>query len=148
MTDKTRKSISYALNFITFLFLERDIENKVISIYLFGSAVRDEMDKESDIDIFINCRQSDEVLVIKAAEAARKKFVTSMDFDKWKAFDFTHQISIKAGNIDEWELKDSIQSEGIEIFSKNVKQENMESVVLFLFELPKNKKHYLRIKRE
>ena len=148
MTDQTRKSISYAFDFMTFLLLEKGVENKIASAYIFGSAVRNELDKESDIDIFINCEESDEEFILKAAEAARKKFVVSKDFDKWKAFNFTHKISIKAGPIGEWELRESIESEGIEIFSKNVKQENMERVVIFLFELPKDKKYYLKIKRE
>src|SRR3989344_4076356 len=99
MIDQTKKSISYAFDFLTFVFLERSISNKIISVYLFGSAVRNELDNESDIDIFINCKKTDEALVLKSSEIARKKFLMSRDFEKWKGFDFTYPISIKAGDI-------------------------------------------------
>ncbi len=148
MTDQTRKSISYAFDFLSFLFLEKGAEDKVISVYLFGSAVRNELDDESDIDIFINCKKSDESFILKISEAAKKKFTASKDFDKWKGFGFTYPISIKAGQLSGWELKESIESEGIEIFSKTVQQHDTERIVLFSFDLPKNKKSYLKIKRE
>ena len=116
MTDQTRKAVSYALDFLSFFFLEREADNKVISVYLFGSAARGELDKESDIDIFINCEAADEDVILKSAESAKKKFVLSKDFEKWKGFDFTYPISIKSGPLHEWELRTTIESEGIEIF--------------------------------
>jgi predicted nucleotidyltransferase len=148
VTEQTRKSISYALNFLTFLFLERDAEGKILSVYLFGSAVRGELNQDSDIDIFINCKNIDEEFILKRAEIARRKFVSSKDFDKWKALDFTHPLSVKAGNLAEWQLKTSISAEGIELYSKEVQAQNTERIVVFSFELPKSKKSYLKIRRE
>ncbi len=148
MTEQTRKAISYALDFLSFLFLEKGAEDKVISAYIFGSAVRSELDKESDIDIFINCEKHDEDFISKAAKAAETKFLKSQDFDKWRGFNFTYPISIKTGPLHEWQLKTSIESEGIELYSKNVQQQNTERLVIFSFDLPKNKKSYLKIKRE
>lgn len=147
MSEQTRRAISYAFDFLTFLFLEKDVENKTISAYLFGSGVRGELDKKSDIDIFINCEAADENFIMRAARSAENKFIKSKDFDKWKLFNFTYPISIKAGPLKEWELKTSIESEGIELFSKSVSQQT-ERVVIFSFDLPKNKKSYLKIKRE
>lgn len=147
MTEQMRKSVSYAFDFLTFLFLERGMEDRILSVYLFGSAVRSELDKESDIDIFINCEKADEELILKSTESAKKKFTASKDFDKWKGFDFVYPISIKVGLLIEWELKESIESEGIELFSKSIQQKNIERVVVFSFDLPKTKKSYLKIKR-
>jgi len=147
MTDQLRKSLGYVFDFASFLFLEKELADKVISVYLFGSAVRNELDEGSDIDIFINCRKTDENFILKASESARRKFTASADFEKWKALGFTYPLSIKAGNLHEWELKESILSEGIEIFSKSVQQHSTEKAVLFSFELPKRKKDYLKIKR-
>jgi predicted nucleotidyltransferase len=148
MNDKVAMSVSYALDFASFILLERDVLDKIISIYLFGSAARNELDTDSDIDIFINCSDSDEDFVAKSAETARKKFMKSRDFEKWKIFGFTYAISIKSGQLKDWELFESIQSEGIEIFSKNVQQNDLEKIILFSFEIPKSKKTYLKIRRE
>src|SRR3989338_5004376 len=95
MNDQARKAASYALNFLTFLFLEKSVEDKIISAYLFGSGARGELDKESDIDVFLDCGGSDEKPILKASESAKRKFVMSKDFDKWKLFIFTYPISVK-----------------------------------------------------
>lgn len=147
-SEQIKKSISYAFNFLIFLFLEPGVNDKIISVYLFGSAVRNELDKESDIDIFINCEKADEDLIAKAAKIAEKKFVKSQDFDKWHGFKFTYPISIKTGPLHEWQLKTSIESEGVELYSRNIQQQNTERLVMFSFDLPKSKKNYLKIKRE
>ncbi|HIG97273.1 MAG TPA: nucleotidyltransferase domain-containing protein [Candidatus Aenigmarchaeota archaeon] len=147
MNDQARKAASYALNFLTFLFLEKSVEDKIISAYLFGSGARGELDKESDIDVFLDCGGSDEKPILKASESAKRKFVMSKDFDKWKLFSFTYPISVKVGQMKDWELKNSIESEGIELFSKSVQTQKTEKIVLFSFTLPKNKKLYLKIRR-
>lgn len=72
----------------------------------------------------------------------------SDNFDKWKMLSFNYPISVKAGPLDEWQLKTSIMSEGIELYSRSVQQHDTERNVIFSFDLPKNKKSYLKIKRE
>jgi len=148
MSEQTRKSLSYASDFLTFLFLERSVEERIISIYLFGSSVRGELSEDGDIDLFINCSKDNEKIVLKAAETAEKRFRSSKDFDKWEKFGFTYPIAIKAGPLDEWELKESIESEGIVIFSKSLQPKGLERVVIFLLDLPKDKKAYLVLTRK
>ncbi|MEK6887925.1 MAG: nucleotidyltransferase domain-containing protein [Candidatus Aenigmatarchaeota archaeon] len=147
MSEQTRKSISYALDFLTFLFLQKDVEDKITAVYLFGSGARGELDKNSDIDIFINCNEIHEDLILRASKSAEMKFMASKDFEKWKLFNFIYPISVKAGPMKKWELKTSIESEGIELFSKSVRQQDTEKIVMFSFDLPKKKKSYLKIKR-
>ena len=147
MNNQTKKTISYALNFLTFLFFEKSVEDKILSVYIFGSGVRGELEKKSDIDIFIDCEEKDEKILLAASESAKRKFMSSNDFNKWKLLEFTYPISIKAGNMRTWELKSSIESEGIEIFSKSVQTKTTKKFVLFSFSLPKNKSLYLKIRR-
>jgi predicted nucleotidyltransferase len=147
MNENIRKTLAYSLNFISFIMLEK-ISEKILSVYLFGSSIRDELDKESDIDIFISCKKADEDEILKSAEIAEKRFRLSKDFDKWKLLYFTYPFSIKTGNIDEWELKNSIKTEGIQLFSKNVTESSHERSVIFIIDLPKNKKTYLSLTRE
>ena len=147
MSEQTRKAVSYAFDFLTFLFLENNAAKRILSAYIFGSAVRGELDKGSDVDIFINCNKIDEDFVLKAAESAKRKFASSKDFDKWRGLGFSYPISIKAGPLAEWELRHSIASEGFVLFSKTP-QHGGERVVIYSFDLPKDKKSYLKIRRK
>ena len=45
--------ISYALDFASFIVQNLKELDKVQSIILFGSAARDEAEKDSDVDIFV-----------------------------------------------------------------------------------------------
>src|SRR3989338_4798053 len=131
MNEQTRKAVGYAMDFLTFLFLQKDAKDKINCIYLFGSGARGELDKDSDIDIFIDCGESDEDVVLRIAKVAQMRFKASKDFEKWKLFNFTYMISIKAGRMREWGLRSSIESEGIELYSKSVQQQNTEKLVMF-----------------
>lgn len=147
MNSQTMKAISYCMNYLAFLFLDNRSKGMIISVYLFGSSVRGEMEKESDIDIFIGCEKENEGLLLKSSEIAERNFRLSKDFEKWKRLDFTYPISIKSGPIKEWQLKTSIDSEGILLFSRALKQENAERIVIFIIDLPKKKNDYLKITR-
>lgn len=147
MNEQTRKAIAYASDFITFLILEGKIADKIITIYLFGSAVRGELTEDSDIDLFVNCKKEDENNVARALKTSEKNFRRSNDFDKWKALNFRYPLSSKVGPIDEWEIKESIEADGIQLFAREVLHDNLERVVLFVMDLPKNKKSYLALVR-
>ena len=146
MTNHLNKPLAYASDFLTFLFLEKGA-GKIRSIYLFGSAVRGELEKESDIDIFIDCSTRDEDEIIKTSKLAQSKFKQSKDFEKWKNFRFSYPISIKSGPLQEWGLRQSILSEGILLFSKTVMPVSVEKIVLFSIQFPEKRKDYLKITR-
>ncbi|MFH1364634.1 MAG: nucleotidyltransferase domain-containing protein [Candidatus Aenigmatarchaeota archaeon] len=148
MTEQTRKALAFVSNYLTFFFLERTVEDKIISAYLFGSAVRGELSREGDIDMFLNCTKKDEETVLKASRIAESRFRRSKDFDKWRQLDFDYHLSIKAGPLEEWELKGSIESEGIELFSTSFQPEQLERMVIFILDLPKKKSSYLSLTRE
>ena len=59
--------ISYAIDFVSFLLQNIKDKDKINSIILFGSVARDENDKESDIDLFIDTKEKieDEINKIK-----------------------------------------------------------------------------------
>lgn len=148
MAEQTRKALAFVSDFLTFLFLDRTTEEKIISIYLFGSAVRGELTEESDIDLFIACSKEHEAAVLKASKIAERRFRQSKDFDKWKQLGFAYPISVKTGPLEDWKLKGSIESEGIEIFSKSFQPKGLERVVIFSLNLPKDKRSYLKLTRE
>ena len=137
-------SIAYAQDMLSFLFLDSTMPH-INQIYLFGSAVRGELEKESDIDIFIDTKA--EALVEKAAKAALSRFAASKDYEKWKQFQFTYPISLQIGNLSEWQVKSSITAEGILLYAQYGEQVEGERKVLFTLVLPKQKKKYLRVVR-
>ncbi len=132
-------------NAISFIFLDPNIDSHINSIHLFGSAVRGDLTKDSDIDLFIDCKNEREVENI--VKSALSRFYRSKDYEKWQLLKFTYPISVQVGNIKEWQLKTSIYSEGLLLYSKKIEFESAERKVLFIFQLPKDKKKYLHLIR-
>ncbi len=147
LNKQTLQAISYAQNALSFLFLEKSIENNIQAIYLYGSAVRGELEKESDIDLFIDCTIGKEKMIEGAAKAACSRFFISKDYEKWKHFDFCYPLSLHTGQVMTWQLKTSIMTEGILLYSKKTALPLEERYALVTFVLPKNKKKYLQLIR-
>ncbi|HIH15458.1 MAG: hypothetical protein QT08_C0013G0014 [archaeon GW2011_AR17] len=140
-------AVSYALNFLSFLFIDKEIEKKIETIYLFGSGARKELEKDSDIDIFIDCKEEREIE--KRAKAAVERFYESKDYEKWKILKFTYPITIEAGELKNWEVKSSIEKEGILLYARKTPIfEKKERKILLTIKLPKEKKKYLHLTRE
>ena len=140
-------AIAYVENALSFMFLQNDIKDKINSIYLYGSAVRGELLKESDVDVFIDCEPEHEKAVEAISKSAVSLFYSSNDFNKWKLFKFTPSISIQIGQFERWDLKTSILAEGILLYSKKPDILPATRKVLFAFQLPKKKKNYLNLTR-
>ncbi len=145
---QTRLAIAYVQDALTFLFIDEAIPMKIKNIFLFGSAVRAELTKESDIDIFIDCNASEEKIMINTANAAIKRFYLSKDHEKWKHLNFSYPLTVQAGEFNTWQLKKSILAEGIVLYGKTTQLENTERKILITFNLPKNKSKYLQFTRK
>ena len=148
LNKQTLTAIAYAQNALSFVFLDSSINNLIKRTYLYGSAVRSELSEDSDVDIFIDCDAEKEETVERIAKAALSRFYKSKDFEKWKLYKFNYPISIQAGNFMEWRLKTSVMAEGILLYSKNPEVLPAERKVLFVYNLPKNKKKYLHFTRK
>lgn len=126
------KHLSYAIDFVSFMLEDLDLD-KIKNIILFGSVARAESTKESDIDIFIDVLEQENEYERKI-KSLKEEFYNSKFFNNyWKLKGIENEISIKVGKLNEWtELKDSIISNGITLYSK-------------FKELPENYKHYVFI---
>ena len=60
LKSETSSAISYCYDMLSFVFLNKEIAEKTKAIYLFGSSVRGELTKDSDIDLFFDCDRQDE----------------------------------------------------------------------------------------
>jgi predicted nucleotidyltransferase len=147
LNKQTLNAIAYVENALSFIFLDSGINDFIKSVYLYGSAVRGELKKDSDIDIFIDCNAEREEFVQGTVKAALSRFYRSKDYDKWKLFKFEHRISAQSGELMAWQLKTSIMAEGILLYSKKSEILPVERKVLFSYVLPKKKKQYLRFTR-
>lgn len=146
MHKQTSRAIAYVQNFLSFLFLDQTAVKNIRGIYLYGSAVRGELGKDSDIDLFIDCPNSKEVE--RSAKAAALRFSQSQDYEKWKQLGCTYPFSIQGGVLEEWELKTSIAAESILLYAPKTPSLPGERQVLFILTLPKEKKRYLRLTRQ
>ena len=140
--------LSYVYNAFAFM-LDAELLPKIRAIYLFGSAVREELEAESDIDIFVDCSSADEDFVQKRASANIANFYKSKDFEKWHRLKVTNPISITAGELHTWKLRQSILTEGLVLYRTAIAAgaEELEREVLLVYELPKSKILYLSFVR-
>lgn len=115
--SKSRQElIAYASAFVSLLLPK--IEG-IKEIILFGSVVRGEADKESDIDLFFNIEnKNDEEKIKKIIKEELKKFYKSKIAEMWFLKGIKNPINVNIGKLEEWKLKRSIISEGINLYSK------------------------------
>jgi|WetSurMetagenome_2_1015567.scaffolds.fasta_scaffold87097_2 predicted nucleotidyltransferase len=112
--------ISYAMDFSSFLIQnfkekERDCINRII---LFGSAARDEADRNSDVDIFIDVMKNAKPLK-ETIKKMKERFFDSAKFKNyWNLFGIKNEINFIIGNLEEWELKDSMIGSSITLYEK------------------------------
>ncbi len=150
LKTQTVNAISYCFDLLSFVFHNHDAGKVIKSIYLFGSAVRGELEKSSDIDLFVECEKEDETKVKSLLDSGIIKFTASQDFQKWKLFHFRYPFSAQIGQMAEWELKLSIASEGISLYNQkgiSSAANTGERKVLFILNYPKKKKGYIKVRR-
>ncbi len=146
MKTQTTNALSYCYNLLSFVF-QNPQAKKIKSIYLFGSAVRGELHPKSDVDLFVECKKEDEKTAEQAVDSGIIKFESSKDYQKWKIWKFTYPFSVNYGRLEEWELKLSIASEGIQLYNRNGGISAGERKVLFTIKFPVKKKDYIKIRR-
>ena len=121
------KLIAYAMHFASFL-IENGVEAK--RIILFGSVAGGESDKESDVDIFVDMKKSEEKRALGILGNFEKTFG-----EKWKLKGVNNQLSLTVGALDskEWEdLKRTIQSRGIVLYGHySETPKNIQPYILF-----------------
>ncbi|MBS3136421.1 nucleotidyltransferase domain-containing protein [Candidatus Woesearchaeota archaeon] len=114
--SKSRELIAYASAFASWIIPKVEAEE----VILFGSVARGDFAEESDIDIFINV--SGDVKKQESAEKTARKelelFYASKIGEIWKLKGINHKISLKVGNLEQWQLKRSIVANGIVLYGR------------------------------
>ncbi|MEK6952847.1 MAG: nucleotidyltransferase domain-containing protein [Nanoarchaeota archaeon] len=129
--------IAYAQDFVSFLLQNIRQSDKIDTIILFGSVVRGETDKNSDVDIFIETRTNMEDEI----EKLKMKFYNSIKVRKyWDLLGVKNEIHCEVGNLDEWQdLEKSLNAQGIILFGKYKSKKQGSPCYLFSIEQGKNR---------
>lgn len=131
--------ISYAQAFVSFLMKSR-VGKEINEIVLFGSVARGDIDKESDIDLFIEIRDEKKTNEVeKKIDTELGKFLDSKFSDTWRHRGIRNNISYKIGILEKWELERSVISDGITLYGKYRKlPKGLKQFSLFYFKPIKN----------
>jgi len=138
---KNNRLIAYALD-VTSWIIEKVGNAPIKQIILFGSTARGTADSGSDIDLFIDTNDKNlEEMIKKTIVSFRqsKKYTTY-----WKLLGITNEIHVMVGNIEKWELKRSLISEGIVLYGPY--QGKIEGKAYTLFFISISKKRSQQVK--
>ena len=114
------KIIAYLYDFLSMVFEEGDIKDKIEEIIVFGSVARGSFDKKSDIDLFFNVKNAEESAEIeRVVRRIQKSFEVKAE-KTWGLKKIKLPMSIIVGSLKDktWEaLKEEITSSGIILYS-------------------------------
>ena len=122
----------YIYSYLSYLFREKNTITKINKIFLFGSVARNDFDVESDIDLFIDTEKKNEPEIEKKISLALKKF-NQIEGKKWEFKGIKNTLSVKVGLLEEWELKESIEKEGMILYSTSSTPNSFRKYLLFTF---------------
>ena len=139
--------LSYASYFISFLLNNiTNIEN-IEKIIFFGSASRNESDKESDIDIFIEVKKKNQKFE-KEIKEVTENFYESREAALFKSKGIENTFDVKVGLLKEWkDLYKSIASTGIILYgkyeAKELPSDVSHNIIIFWDKIEKNRGSFL-----
>ncbi len=146
-----KELLSYASYFVSFLIdnLGERVDN-VNRIILFGSVVREEATKKSDVDFFIDVKRNS-VGFKKIIERIEKDFYESREGLLFKVRGVDNKANVKVGKLDEWgDLREGLIENNIVLFGRNVvegrqgdKEERVEYLIMSWEKVEKNRGAFL-----
>jgi len=140
--------LGYASYFVSFLLsnIEKGIKN-IERVVLFGSVVKEEATKESDIDIFVEAKKTTKEFKNKIKDVI-EKFYQSREAALFKSKGIDNKFNVKIGKILEWKkLYKSIASTGIILYgpyeAKEMPSGTRHFAIIFWEEIGKNRGAFL-----
>ncbi len=137
----------YSMYFTAYLFNTLKNKEDIERIILFGSVARDDAEKESDIDIFIEAKKKTKKFE-KEIKKIEEKFYNSREASLFKLKGVNNKFNIKIGKLEEWkELERSVASTGIILYgpyeTKKLPSGVKHSVIVFWNKIGKNRGAFL-----
>lgn len=110
--------ISYASYFVAYLLGKIKNREKIERIVLYGSVAKNEANKESDIDIFMDVKKKS-ARFEREVRSIEQEFYQSREAALFKSRGVDNKLSLKIGRLREWKnLYGSIASTGIVMYGK------------------------------
>ena len=143
---------SYIYDFLSMVFEERAVKEKIRGIILFGSVAKKSHDKKSDIDLFFDIKDKNETgLIRNSLRSILKSFEIKAE-KTWGLKGIKLPISFTVGSLEDktWEnIKEEIISAGIVLYGAYKEMpENIKHYSLFYYSLKnlnrKNKMKFIR----
>ncbi len=141
---KSNKLVAYAGDFASFLIENIGETAKINQIILFGSAAKGEARKESDVDVFVDADEKIEAEVHKIVARFYKSIKVTQ---YWRLLGIENEIQCIVGDLEKWDLKRSIISNGIVLYGKYKGKPNGRGYALFKIKLDKNRSEQVRLWR-
>lgn len=144
-----KKPYAYTYSFLSFLMPKLEL-GLIKNIILFGSVTRDEFDKNSDIDLFIEIYDSSKEGIVKNfVDSALTQFTKSNVYKEWKLRGISNAISCMVGALNEQsDLKRSIISNGVIFYGKYSEPIKGNNYTLFNIETISEKNKRYRVFRK
>jgi len=136
---------AYASYFASFILMNSKNKKNIEKIILFGSVAKNEANKESDIDIFIELKKENK----KTKDELEKliiDFYKSREALLFKTKGIDNKINLIMGKLDKWKnLKESIESTGIVLYGKyNFNSaKGKKQIIIFWDKIAKNRGAFL-----
>ncbi|MEK6935927.1 MAG: nucleotidyltransferase domain-containing protein [Nanoarchaeota archaeon] len=126
--------IAYTIDFVSFLMQKVKQKENIKHIILFGSVAREEADKSSDIDIFIDV--INEKYAEKELNEILDDFLSSTKYKNyWKPLGIENSINLTIGELNKWkDLKPNIIANGISLYGKFKSDIKGEHKTFFIWE--------------
>ena len=113
------KLISYSIDFTSFLIQKIKDKKYIKNVILFGSVSREESNKNSDVDIFIDVVDEENKLENEINKILNDYKDSSKIKNYWKPLGVDNEIKINVGKLEKWkELNPSIIANGIVLYGK------------------------------
>lgn len=137
---------SYASYFVSYLLFNLKNSDNISKIILFGSVAKNEADKKSDVDIFIEVKKKTKKFE-REIEKIIDDFYKSREALIFKSKKIDNKINVLVGKLDEWkELEKSIESTGIVLYGGYVSSGKVKArkyAVFFWDKIGKNRGAFL-----
>jgi len=109
---------AYASYFVSYLLLNIKDDSNINKIILFGSVAKNQANKESDIDIFIDVIKKSKTFE-NQIQRILNEFYKSREAILFKTKGIDNKINLIIGKLDEWkDIKKSIESTGIILYGQ------------------------------
>ena len=134
---KKNELIAYTGSFVSFV-LDR-LKYEIKEIILFGSVARGDFTNESDIDLFFDVLSGKKIKLIENdLKLIESKFYKSKVHALWKQKGINNGLNFKVGILDQWDLKNSVLSDGLVLYGKYKSLVKGEGLALISFDPIKN----------